>query len=285
MMATKRKKVTIQHLQEMKVRRERIVALGVYDAPMAAMADDVGFELFVIGNSGPMCLFGHERSTAVRPDELLFMTQAVSRVTTSALIAATMPYPSYLVSKADGVRAAAWLVSEGGAECVQCHGDRHSAKRIRSIVRAGIPVLAHIGLQSVRKTAQSGFKVQGRDAVRAQELVDDIHALADAGVFAFIVELIPSELTAFLAEQVPVPIISLGSGPRADGIYLVSGDLVGHSAFRRPSNAGQFADVRGLMRQGLQDFFDCVRSGQPLSGVTPNRMVPGEFEKLKVDLV
>jgi 3-methyl-2-oxobutanoate hydroxymethyltransferase len=275
------KKVTLKTVWDMKARGEAVVALGVYDAPLAAIADEIGFHLFVIGNSGPMCLFGHRSSPDVPGDELLFMTQAVSRVTRGALVVATMPYGSYLTSKGDAVRAALRLMSEGGADAVQCHGDRHCAKKLRAIVRAGVPVLAHIGLQSVRKSAQSGFRVQGRSEEDAMRLIEDADALAEAGVFAFIAELIPSELAEFLAERLPVPVISLGSGPRADGVYLVGGDLIGLSAFPRPSNAGRFADVGAAMSQGLRAFFDAVRAGAPCERAEPQRMAAAELAQLR----
>jgi 3-methyl-2-oxobutanoate hydroxymethyltransferase len=257
-----RKKVTLRQLAQMKAERQRIAALGVYDAPMAAIADEVGFEMFVIGNSGPMSLFGYRDAVQVRPDDLFFMTQAVSRATRYALIVATLPYMSYLISREEGVRAAARFVSEAGAECVQCHGDAHSADNIAAIVRAGIPVLAHLGLQSVRKVEQSGYSVQGRTATAAARIVEDAERLLDAGVFAFTLELVPTELAGFLREHLPVPVLSLGSGPNADGIYQVSADVVGFSVFRRPRNAAQFVDVRALAEQAIRTYANEARAGR-----------------------
>src|SRR6185369_2972286 len=207
-----RRKITLRHLQNMKERRERIAALGVYDAPMAAIADEIGFEIFVVGNSGPMSLFGYRDSARVPPEDLFYMTQAVTRVTRYALTVSTMPYMSYLASREEGVRTAARLVSQAGADCVQCHGDRYSAPNIEAIVRAGVPVLAHLGLQSVRKVEQSGFGVQGRTAADAARIVEDAKRLLDAGVFAFILELVPLELARYLKDALPVPVLSLGSG-------------------------------------------------------------------------
>lgn len=277
----KRRKVTLRRLQEMKARRERIVALGVYDSPMAAIADEIGFEMFVIGNSGPMSLFGHRDATSVKPDELLFMTQGVSRVTRYALIVATMPYASYCVSRAQSVRSAARLVSEGGAEAVQCHGTRHTAPYIGAITRSGIPVLGHLGLQSVRKVEQSGFGVKGRSGAEARSIVDDARALADAGVFAFVVERVPSELARYLAESLPAPVLSLGSGPLGDGIYLVSGDAVGYSVFPKPSHAGRFVDVRPMIEEGLRAYLDQARAGTYPAEAEARHMSPEEHARFK----
>lgn len=272
------RKVTLSKLGSMKRRGEMIAALGVYDSPMAAMADEVGFELFVIGNSGPMALLGHPRSTDVEPDELLFMTRAVSRVTRGALVVATMPYLSYCTSKTEAVRTAGWLVAKGGADCVQCHGARATAGNIEAIVGAGIPVLAHLGLQSVHKTAQSGFGVKGRSADDAVGIANEARAMVAAGAFAIMLELVPAEVTAYLRTTLPVPVLSLGSGRDADGIYLVSGDLANFSLFKSPKNAGRFADLSGLVEDGLRSYFAEARSRRFPGQEGARHMSPAELE-------
>jgi 3-methyl-2-oxobutanoate hydroxymethyltransferase len=264
----------------MKRAGRRIAALGVYDAPMAAMADEIGFELFVIGNSGPMSLFGHKESARVPAEDLKYMTLAVSRVTRYAMVVSTMPYMSYLISREEGIRAAARLVSEAGAEAVQCHGTSESVENIRAIVAAGVPVLAHLGLQSVRKTEQSGYGVRGRTALEAAPIVRDALALADAGVFAFILELVPLQVTRYLSEILPVPVLSLGSGPYADGIYQVSADVAGFSVFRRPHSAAQFCDAQLAARQGIQSFIDAVRAGNYPSINPKGSMSASDAERL-----
>ena len=276
------KKITIKKLREMKERKQLIVALGVYDSPMAAIAEEVGFEIFVIGNSGPMSLFGHSRSSSVSPDELLFMTQGVSRITKRALVVATMPYMSYQASKKEAVKTAAWLVSQGGADCVQCHGNRANAANLKAIVEAGVPVLAHIGLQSVNQVQQGGYRVHGKEPTEAKSLLDDALALAEAGVFAFTVELVVTELTRHLAEVIRVPILSLGSGPGADGVYLVSSDAVGYSAFPRPSSAGNFVEIMPQVEAGLAEFLKQARQRQYPPEDKTHHMNPAEFDKFAV---
>lgn len=275
-----RRKTTLRGLLDMKRTGVRIAALGVYDAPMAAIADEVGFELFVIGNSGPMSLFGYKESACISSHDLEYMTAAVSRVTRYALVVSTMPYMSYLISKEESIRTAARLVSEAGAECVQCHASADSADNIRAIVRAGIPVLAHLGLQSVRKIEQGGYGVRGRTAAEAYRIVQDATALADAGVFAFILELVPVEVTRHLRETLTVPVLSLGSGPHADGIYQVSADVVGFSVFRRPSTAAQFCDAKVVAERGLRGFIDSVRD-RSYPQPNPNaHMAPADVQRL-----
>ena len=280
----KRRKVNIQKLQSMKDCGEKIVALGVYDSPMAAWADEVGFDVFIIGNSGPMSLFGHKTSTTVKSEELLFMTQAVSRVTNHALIVATMPYMSYAATLEESVRTAAWMVSEGGADCVQCHGSLYTANFIEGIVGAGIPVLAHLGLQSVRKTMQGGYGLRGGRADEAKLIIDEAIAMADAGVFAVMLENVPSELTEYVCETLPIPIISLGSGSKADGVYLVSADLIGYSVFQAPSNAGQFTNVQIEIKKALKSYESQARAGNYPTLEQTRNMDDKELKSLKKKL-
>lgn len=280
-MPSARKKVTIRQLQQMKSEGRRIAALGVYDAPMAAIADEIGFEILMIGNSGPMSLFGYRESPRIPREDLLYMTAAVSRVTKYALVIATMPYMSYLVSAEEGMRTAGWLVSQGGADCVQCHADRHFAGNIRAIVQAGVPVLAHLGLQSVKKVMQGGFGVQGKTASAASEIVEDALAMAEAGAFAVVLELVPSEVTDYLRQRLDIPVISLGSGPKADGIYQVSADVVGFSVFPRPKTAAQFIDIRPAIEGGLKRLFDDIVTNAYAAGIEQRAMPAGEFATLK----
>lgn len=256
---TERKKVTIQQLQKMKVEGTRICALGVYDTPMAVAADRIGFELFVIGNSGPMSLLGYTESTAVRPEDLLFMCKAVKRAQPKAMIVATLPYMSYFGSKDRAIDTAAQFVREG-ADAVQCHADRNTSENIEAMTSAGVPVLAHIGLRSVRKTEQSGFRVQGRSATAADEIVEDALAMEKAGSFAIVAELVPTQLMGFLRKKLSVPVLSLGSGPDADGIYQVSADVVGFSVFPRPKSAAQFGNVRPLIENAIEKFCGAVKA-------------------------
>lgn len=282
MTGSPRRKVTLRQLREMKAECRRIAALGVYDAPTAAIADEIGFELFVIGNSGPMSLLGYRDSARVPPEALFYMTQGVSRVTRYALIVATMPYMSYLISREEGVRTAARFVSEAGADCVQCHGDRHSADNIAAIVRAGVPVLAHLGLQSVRKVEQSGYGVQGRAAADAERLVEDAERLVDAGVFSIILELVPTELAGYLRAKLPVPVLSLGSGPDADGIYQVSADVTGFSVFERPRSARRFVNARSLAEQGVRAYVESVRAGDYPPAADRRAMPEPELQQFRI---
>ncbi|MBX9811805.1 MAG: 3-methyl-2-oxobutanoate hydroxymethyltransferase [Burkholderiales bacterium] len=276
-----RKKVTLNYLRQKKANGERITSIGVYDAPMAAIADRVGFDLLVIGNAGPMSLFAHTDPTTVKFEEQLYMTQAVSRVAKYGLIVGHMPYLSYHLSKEDAIRNAGRLVSEGGADAVKCEGNKYTAEYIAEIVRAGIPVMGHIGMQASRRTEQSGFGIKGKTAAEAWEIVENARAFVEAGVFAFILEQVPTELAAYLTRTLPVPVVTLGGGRVSDGIYHISGDVVGYSAFPIPKNRGAYVNVGPLIEDGLRGYRDdCIAGTYPLEENTFH-MSAEEHEKFQ----
>lgn len=280
-MTTSRRTTTIPALQQMKAEGKRIVALGVYDSPMAAIAERVGFDIMMIGNSGPMSLLGYKESTAIRPEDLVYMSAAVRRASPTAIVVATMPFMSYFGSAEKAIEMAACMVRDGGADAVQCHADRYTSENVGAIVRAGVPVLAHIGLRSVRKAAQGGFRVQGKSAASAQALLEDALVLQDVGVFAIVAELIPTQLCGYLRRRLDIPVISLGSGPDADGIYQVSADVVGFSVFVRPKTSAQFVDVRPLIADAIAKFSAEVGDRQFPATSEERCMPPDEFKKLQ----
>lgn len=280
----KRKKITIKHLLEKKRKQELIVSIGVYDAPMAAIADEIGFDLLINGNAGPMSLLGHATPLTVRLEEQLILTRAVSRTAKYGMVVGHMPYMTYNVSAEEAIRNAARFVSEGRADAVKCEGNKHTAKHVAEIVRAGIPVMGHMGMQASRKLEQSGYGFKGRSAEEAFKIVEDARAFVEAGVFAMIIEYVPFEITAYLAKTLPIPVISVGGGPSPDGIYLISGDAVGYSAFPRPKHEGSFVDVRPLIEKGLRDYKEQVLNrNYPNKEFTQN-MTAEEHAKF-IDLV
>jgi 3-methyl-2-oxobutanoate hydroxymethyltransferase len=258
----KRRKTTVRDILAKKQRGEPVVCIAAYDSPLAAIADEIGFDFLINGNAGPMSLLGHATPMTVCFDEQLILTQAVSRVAKYGMIIAHMPYMTYHYSSADAVRNAGRLISEGGADAVKCEGNRHTAKHVAAIVAAGIPVVGHMGMQASRKLEQSGYGTKGRTAVEAARIVDDTRAFVDAGAFAIILEYVPVEITHFLASTLPVPIISVSAGPSPDGIYIGTGDAIGYSAFPRPPHAKVFVDIRPVIAHGLRTYKEQVLSRQ-----------------------
>jgi 3-methyl-2-oxobutanoate hydroxymethyltransferase len=262
--SAKRSRVTLKSLGRKKAERTRITAIGVYDAPMAAIADRVGFDLLIVGNAGPMSLLGHADPTTVTFEEQLMLTRAVSRVAKYGLVVGHLPFMSYHASKEQAITSAARMVREGGAHVVKCEGNVHTASYIAEIVRAGIPVMGHIGMQASRRVEQSGFGIKGRTAEEALEIVETARAFVEAGVFAFILEQVPTELAAHLTTTLPVPIITLGGGPVNDGVYHISGDLVGYAAFPIPRNRGAYANVSADIEAAMTRYRDdCLAHSYP----------------------
>jgi 3-methyl-2-oxobutanoate hydroxymethyltransferase len=255
-----RRKVTIRALREMKARGERIVALGVYDCPTAAMADEIGFHVLMTGPSGAMNLFARTAAAEVTHGEQIALLRAVVRGACYALISAHMPFMSYHASPEQAVTSAARLIMDSGSDVVKCDGNRHLARNIEAIVKAGVPVIGHIGLQASRRVEQSGYGVKGRTAAEAKLVIDDARACVEAGAFALLVEHVPAELMQIIARSFDVPALSLGSGPLGDGQCVVSGDAVGYLARPAPAHVRRMVDVRPMIAAALTTYREQVRA-------------------------
>lgn len=276
-----RRKVTLNALRRKKAAGERITSIGVYDAPMAAIADRVGFDLLVVGNAGPMSLLAHPDPTTVTFEEQLFLTRAVSRVARYGLVVGHLPFGSYHASPAQAVESAVRFVREGGADVVKCEGDRRIAHHVAAIVAAGIPVMGHVGMQASRRVEQSGFGVKGRTADEASAILDAARAFADAGCFAFIAEQIPTELAGHLSRELAQPVITLGGGRENDGVYHISGDLVGYSAFPIPKNRGAYANIGAIIEDALTRYRDDCVSGAYPAAENDVRMAADELARFE----
>lgn len=276
-------KVTLRRLQAMKAAGDPIVALGVYDAVAATVAERVGIDVVMTGPSGPMALFGHSNPAAIPFHEQIMLLQSVSRTVTRPLIVAHLPFLG-AATAADALAAAKRLLVEGGAEAVKLDATKASAPVVAALVAAGIPVMAHVGMQASRKVLQSGYGLRGATAEEAKAIMEDCRALAEAGAFAFLAEMIPGELCAHLAAHLAQPVIGLGSGPHGDGSCIIAGDALGFVGSVSPANAGRFADISALTSRGLADYAAAARDGSyPTEAQTP-RMNPAQAQALAAAL-
>src|SRR2546426_2731625 len=257
--AKPRKKVTIPMLQEKKARKEPITMLAVYDYPTSIIADRIGIDVLCTSDTGGMVLFGHETTETVTYEEVLFMTQGMARGAKYGLRMTDMPYRSYHCSGERAIRTAARFVSEGRAEVMKCEGNRHHAKLIGAIVKAGIPVMGHIGITPMRIPQLGGFAAQGKTADRAMELVDDAKAMVDAGCFSILCEVTTSEVCQYLAETMPVPVISLGAGNKADGVHIITSDLFHLYEEHVPRHSKIYTDLIPIMEDVFVRYRDEVR--------------------------
>jgi 3-methyl-2-oxobutanoate hydroxymethyltransferase len=257
---TTRRRVTIPRLAEMKAAGEPIVMVTAYDHPSAQVADSAGVDMVLVGDSAAMVVLGHDSTVPVGMTEMLVLAAAVRRGLTTALLVGDLPFGSYERSDEQAIENAQRLVKEAGCDAVKLERGGTSVDRARAIVRAGIPVMGHVGLTPQTVGQLGGFKAQGRTAASAARIAADVRALVEAGCFALVFEAIPSAVTEILMEQVEVPVIGIGAGPATDGQVLVFHDLLGISTGHLPKFVRQYADVRDVMTRGVASYAADVRA-------------------------
>jgi 3-methyl-2-oxobutanoate hydroxymethyltransferase len=260
-MSSKRKKITVKDLTDMKRAGEKIAMLTAYDFPAAEILDEAGIDIILVGDSLAMVALGFDNTLPVTVDAMVHHTQAVSRARPSALIIGDMPFMSYQASVADGVRNAGRLVKEGGAEAVKLEGGKHMLEIIRGILRASIPVMGHIGLTPQSIHRMGGYRVQGKSEREAGELVEDAHRLEEAGCFGMVLEGIPWQVAERITREVGIPTIGIGAGPRCDGQVLVSNDMLGIFQGFTPKFLKRYADLRSEMRKAFEEYIKEVKDG------------------------
>jgi 3-methyl-2-oxobutanoate hydroxymethyltransferase len=252
-------KLPLPELVAMKRRGDRIVMVTAYDAPGARFAEDAGIDVVLVGDTAAMVMLGHEGTTVpVTVDEMLFLTRTVSRQARRPIVVGDMPFGSYQVSDEDAVRNAIRFVKEGGADVVKLEG---AVSRVRAIVEAGIPVMAHIGLTPQSATMLGGFKTQGKTADAALRLVAEAHELEDAGAMSIVLEAIPAPVAARITAELSIPTIGIGAGPDCDGQVLVYHDLLGLTEGHLPCFVKRYANLSREIRDALEAYAADVRSG------------------------
>ena len=256
-----RKKVTPANFLKMKADGRRIVMVTAYDYPTALMAETVGIDSILVGDSYGMVVLGYESTIPVTVEELLPVCRAVKRGSTLPLLIADMPFMSFQVSKEDAVRNAGRFVKDGSMEAVKVEGGQELAAVEKAIVDVGIPVLGHIGVTPQTARLQGGYRVQGKSAESGERLIRDAESLEDAGVFGIVLEMVTEEVARAITEQVSVPTIGIGSGRFCDGQVLVLHDIIGLYPRFTPRFAKRYADLGVVIRDALQQYSDEVRKG------------------------
>jgi 3-methyl-2-oxobutanoate hydroxymethyltransferase len=254
-------KLPLPELAEMKRRGERIVMVTAYDAPSGRLADAAGVDLILVGDSSGMVVHGRESTVPVTLEEILLMTQWVTRGAKRPLVIADMPFGTYEESDEQAVRNAVRLIKEGGADAVKLERGGTTVARARAIVAAGIPVMGHVGLTPQTATVLGGFKAQGRTAERAAQLVEDALALQDAGCFSVVLEAVPAAVAAAATRALAVPTIGIGAGGETDGQVLVWHDMLGFYEGKAPRFVKRYADLGDAIVEALGRYADEVRSG------------------------
>ncbi len=248
------KKVSIHTLKQAKVEQRKLVMLTAYDYPFGLLADEAGADMVLVGDSLGMVVMGLEGTTAVTMETMLHHTQAVVRGCKTPLVVGDMPFMSYNISIPDAIRNAGRLLKEGGCDVVKLEGGVDFAPTVQAIVKAGIPVMGHIGLTPQTASALGGFKTQGRDLAGAKQILEDARALEDAGVFSMILEAVPAPLGKLVAESVSVPVIGIGAGDEVDGQVLVTHDLIGLFDKFVPKFVKQYTRIRPIILEAMNAY-------------------------------
>ena len=254
-------KLPLPELLEMKRRGEKIVMVTAYDAPGARFAEDAGVDVILVGDTAAMVVLGHEGTTPVTMDEMLFLTRTVSRAARHPIVIGDMPFGSFQVSDEKAVENAIRFVKEGGADAVKLEGAGPMLSRVKTIVEAGIPVMGHVGLTPQSATMLGGFKTQGKTAETARRLVDDALALEQAGAFSVVLEAVPVPVAAEVTRRLTVPTIGIGAGRETDGQVLVYHDLLGLTEGHLPRFVKRYANLSREIRDALEAYADEVRAG------------------------
>jgi 3-methyl-2-oxobutanoate hydroxymethyltransferase len=275
-------KVYVPALRKAKKKGEKLICLTAYDYPTARIVDEAGVDIILVGDSIGNVIHGYGNTIPVTLEEIVSATKAVNRGSSRALIVSDLPYGSYHVNADETVRNALDLMKNGGAEAVKLEGGRNRVKLVKRLVDEEIPVMAHIGLtpQSVHKLG--GYRVQGKTNETAQTLIDDAKMLQDAGAFAIVLELVPSEIAEIVTESLEISTVGIGAGVNCDIQVLVIHDLVGLSFGRLPRFVRQYADIRQVMTDAVTAWMDDVKSGSyPSAGESYALPTAVDKDKLK----
>ncbi|MFU8858316.1 MAG: 3-methyl-2-oxobutanoate hydroxymethyltransferase [Deferrisomatales bacterium] len=254
-------KLTIPEVKDRKASGGKLTMLTAYDYPTARLVDAAGIDLILVGDSLGMVCLGYPDTVPVTMDEMAHHTAAAARGAERALVIADLPFLSYQVSAEDAVRSAGRLFKEARADGVKLEGGRTQADKVAAVVRAGIPVMGHIGLTPQTATQLGGFRVQGKAPEAAQALLDDARALEDAGAFAVVVECVPTSLGQRVTRSLSIPTIGIGAGPHCDGQVLVLHDLVGLFDRFVPKFVKRYANLADEIRAAAARYRDEVGSG------------------------
>jgi len=254
-------RVTPPDIKSMKENGQKITMLTAYDYSMAAMIDQAGVDMVLVGDSLGMVALGYDSTVPVTMDEMLHHSRAVSRAVKRALVIGDMPFMSYQISPEEAVRNAGRFIKEAGCHAVKLEGGIEQANTIRAIVGAGIPVVGHIGLTPQTATALGGFKVQGKDVESAKRLLRDGEAVAQAGAFALVIECVPSGIAKAVTESVNIPTIGIGAGPHCDGQVLVTNDLLGMFEKFTPSFVKKYANLAPVIKEAFANYVEEVKNG------------------------
>lgn len=256
-----KKRKTVKEIRAIKAEGSRITMLTAYDASMARLFDSCGVDILLVGDSLGMVVLGYESTVPVTMDEMLHHCAAVRRGAPQAFVVGDMPFGSYQLGEEDAVRNGIRFIKEAGVDGVKLEGGVEVCATVKALVRAGIPVMGHIGLTPQTAGQMGGYKVQGKDEDSARRLLQEAKALEEAGVFSIVLECIPTELAQVISDSLTVATIGIGAGSDCDGQVLVSHDLLGMFTGFTPSFVKKYADLAPLIEGAVKKYIAEVKEG------------------------
>jgi 3-methyl-2-oxobutanoate hydroxymethyltransferase len=254
------KRVRTRHFQRAREQGIKITGLTSYDFLSASIFDEAGIDFLLVGDSAGNTVFGYDTTLPVTVDELIPLTGAVVRGAKRALVIADMPFGSYENGPDEALATATRFMKETGCHAVKLEGGTRSTKQIKRVVRAGIPVMAHIGFTPQSEHGLGGHIIQGRGDA-ADQLLADAHAVEEAGAFAVVLEMVPSGIAGTVTKELSIPTISVGAGPDCDGQLVVWSDWAGFSRGRIPRFVKQYANIGDTLLEAAKTFRDEVETG------------------------
>jgi len=254
-------KVSAPSLRSSKQRGEKLVCLTAYDYPTARIVDEAGIDIILVGDSLGNVVLGYGNTVPVTLEEILIHLKAVRRAVQRALLVADMPYGTFHTGDDDAVRNALRLVKEGGAEAIKLEGGHKRVHLVKRLVDEEISVMGHIGLTPQSINQLGAYRVQGKTAEAARQLLDDARAMEDAGAFAVVLEVVPREIAQMITENLSIPTIGIGAGSHCDIQVLVLHDMLGLSFGKQARFVRPYANLRDVMTDAVTRYADDVRNG------------------------
>lgn len=274
---------SIRSIQKLKDDGIPIVMMTAYDATSARLTEAAQIPIILVGDTLGMVVQGYESTIPVTLDQMIYHASIVSRVTKTPLIVGDLPFMTYSIHVEQAMTTAARMMQEGGVGAVKLEGGQTMAPTIQRIVEAGIPVMAHIGLTPQSVATFGGFRMQGKEEHSARQLIEDALAVQQAGAFAVVIELLPTELTQLITNKLHIPTIGIGAGVHADGQVQVFHDVLGLFDTFVPKHTKRYANVAESILQGLSQYADEVRARKFPSDIHSVKMNPDLLERLWKD--
>ncbi|MBS4176586.1 3-methyl-2-oxobutanoate hydroxymethyltransferase [Lederbergia citrea] len=245
---------------QMKALGEKIAMVTAYDFPQAKLAEKAGVDMLLVGDSLGMVVLGYESTVPVTLDDMIHHTKAVKRGAKDTFIVTDLPFMTYHISKEVAMKSAAALMQEAGAHAVKVEGGGEVIALIKDLTAAGVPVMAHLGLTPQTAGVLGGYKVQGKTAEAASQLLEEAIKCQEAGAFAIVLECIPKQLATVVSSSINIPTIGIGAGSGTDGQVLVYHDLVTYGVDRVPKFVKKYGDVNKVVEDSIRQYVDEVKA-------------------------